>query len=101
MQMQGAVLRKTKLEGADLSGARLDGVDFNAASLQTANLSRANFKEAILNEADLRGANLRYAVGLTREQVELARIDKNTLMPSHLKVKWNSETKFEILDKKN
>lgn len=99
--MQGSILRRTKLEGADLSGARLDGVNFEDAGLQTANLSRANLKGANLNRTDLRGANLRYVVGLTREQIELALIDKKTLLPNYLKVKWESETKFEVIDKKD
>jgi uncharacterized protein YjbI with pentapeptide repeats len=101
MHMQGSILKGTKLEGADLSGARLDNVDFEDAGLQTANLSRANLKGANFNRADLRGANLRYVVGLTREQIELAMIDKKTLLPSYLKVKWASETAFEILEQKN
>jgi len=95
------VLKRTKLEGADLSGARLDGVNFEGAGLQTANLSSANLKGANFNRADLRGANLRYVVGLTREQIELAQIDKRTLLPSYLKIKWASETQFEIIDNKS
>ena len=99
--MQGAKLIGTKLEGADLSGARLDNVNFEDAGLQTANLSRANLKGANLNCADLRGANLRYVVGLTREQIENSLLDKTTLLPHYFKIKWATETSFEIFDNKN
>ena len=99
--MQKSVFKNSRLEGADLSGAQLESTNFEDAGLQTANLSRAVLKGANLNRADLRGANLRYVVGLTREQLEPALIDKKTLLPSYLKIKWASETEFEFLDEKN
>ena len=86
------------MAGADLTGARLERANLEDACLQTANLNRAFLNDTNLNRTDLRGANLRYVAGLTREQVKLARIDKNTLMPDYLKVKWTSQSAFDILD---
>lgn len=94
-QMQESKFRGAKLEGADLSGARMEETDFEGASLQVANLSRAVLKNSNLKGADLKGANLRYTTGLTKDQIESALIDKTTLLPSHLKVKWKSEKEFE------
>ena len=56
-----------------------------------------------LKGADLKGANLRYTTGLTKDQIESALIDKNTLLPSYLKIKWKSEKEFEChpVEKKN
>ena len=99
--MQDTVLKGAKLEGADLSGARLERANFEDAGLQTANLNHANLIGANLKRADLRGANLHHVVGLTREQIELALMDKKTLLPSYLKIKWTSETVFEFLDDKS
>ena len=99
--MQDTVFKGAKLEGADLSGARLERANFEDAGLQTANLNHANLIGANLKRADLRGANLHHVVGLTRKQIELALIDKKTLLPNYLKIKWTSETAFEFLNDKN
>ena len=94
-QMQESIFCGAKLEGADLSGARMEGADFEGAGLQVANLSRCVLKNSNLKGADLKGANLRYTIGLTKDQIESALIDKNTLLPSYLKVEWKSENEFE------
>jgi uncharacterized protein YjbI with pentapeptide repeats len=83
------------MAGADLTGTRLEGANLEDASLHTANLSRAFLKDTNLTRTDLRGANLRYVVGLTWEQIEHACIDKSTLLPDYLKVKWTSQNTFE------
>jgi uncharacterized protein YjbI with pentapeptide repeats len=99
-QWQNSNLKGAKLEGADLSGARCEGTNFENAGLQTANLNRSVLKDANFKGADLRGANLRYVVGLTREQIEMAQINSKTLFPSYFKIKWTSETIFELFENK-
>ena len=64
------------LRGADLSGANLDDADLSGDTLNGANLSGAS-----LRNADLRGADLTRAKGLSQEQVNLARGDKDTKLP--------------------
>ena len=95
-KMQDTVFKGAKMEGADFSGAQLEGTNLEDAGLQTANLNRAVLRGANLTRTDLRGANLRYVVGLTREQIKLAIINKKTLLPHHIKVKWTSETSFDF-----
>ena len=89
------------MEGAELTGARLDGADMEGAGLQVANLSRAVLKNTNFKGADLKGANLRYVTGLTKEQIESTLIDRKTLLPHHLKIKWITETEFECQDSKD
>ena len=62
------------------------------AGLQVANLSRAVLKNTNFKGADLKGANLRYVTGLTKEQMESTLIDRKTLLPHYLKIKWITET---------
>ena len=94
-QMQESIFCGAKLEGADLSGAKMEGVDFEGAGLQVANLSSGVLKNSNLKGADLKGANLRYTTGLTKDQIESALIDRNTRLPSYLKVEWKSENEFK------
>jgi uncharacterized protein YjbI with pentapeptide repeats len=74
LNLRGADLRSTKLDGADLIMADCQGADFSGASLKGANLHRADlssarFVGADLSGADLRAANLSQAV-LIRTNVE-------------------------------
>ena len=74
LNLRGADLRNTKLDGADLIMADCEGADFSGASLRGANLHRADlqsarFVDTDLSGADLRAANLSQAV-LIRTNVE-------------------------------
>ena len=74
------------LAEADLSGANLAGADFQAARLTNAdltgaNLTGANLWYADLTGASLEGANLQGVDHLTREQLESAVVDGDTILP--------------------
>lgn len=75
----GADLRKTDLMGADLRGACLI-----AANLRGVDLSGADFIGADLRDADLCGANLTNSIFLTQAQINTAKGDSHTKLPSIL-----------------
>ena len=97
-------LREADLSGADLSGVNLSGVNLSGvnlsrADLMEANLSGANLRRADLSGADLSGAYLKLAdlsgadlaradlwgaIDLTQKQLNSARIDERTRLPSYL-----------------
>jgi uncharacterized protein YjbI with pentapeptide repeats len=84
-----ANLSGANLGGADLSRANLIEANFRDATLSRADLSNANFFGANLIDAYFRGADLRHAnlmrcKDLTREQIDSAHTDENTLLPDHL-----------------
>lgn len=94
--LTGAKLDEGKLDGALLEGAtlptaRLVNATLRGADLTDANLSDANMTEADLTGADLTGARLEGtllagadltdAVGLTLEQLQVAKIDAATRLP--------------------
>jgi hypothetical protein len=78
--------------GSDLVGADLRGADFRgrtlrgslaiAADLRGARLDRCDLLGVDLRDADVRGADLRRALFLTQTQVNAARGDAATLLPS-------------------
>lgn len=80
--------------GADLIGADLAGADLSAASLRGAylvgaNLTRADLRAADLTGADLRGADLSGAdltgsIFLTQSQLDSAKGDLDTTLPTSL-----------------
>ncbi|MCC0699964.1 pentapeptide repeat-containing protein [Clostridioides sp. ZZV15-6383] len=75
----GADLRKTNLIGADLKWRFLI-----AANLKDADLSGANLIGADLRDCDIRGANLENSIFLTQLQVNTAKGDSNTKLPTSL-----------------
>ncbi len=111
--LQEATLVSANLQKADLKHANLQGADLRFASLQKADLQGANLQEsylfgANLQEADLRvanlrgadfgdpevspvtnlaGADLRFAMGLTQEQLDPACGDDKTELPEALTIK--------------
>jgi dsDNA-binding SOS-regulon protein len=97
-------LTSANLSRANLTNARLHfsilvDADLSGASLQIANLSGANLSGANLSRANLFGANLTDAymdgaIGLKREQIELAWIDERTTLPEDLE-----KVKPEILER--
>ena len=67
-------LHNTNLQGADLSGAQLQKACLRAAQIQGADLRGAR----------LQGADLTVVANLTQDQINVACIDENTLLPEGL-----------------
>lgn len=74
-----ADLRKKELRCTDFRGCLLI-----ATNLEEANLSGADFIGADLRDANLRGANLSQSIFLTQSQINGAKGDSRTLLPSTL-----------------
>ncbi|QKV96689.1 pentapeptide repeat-containing protein [Streptomyces sp. NA02950] len=81
---RGADLIGARLRGADLRGANLRGALLIAADLTRADLSAADLIGADLRDADLSGADLTGALFLTQAQLNAARGDTATRVPSAL-----------------
>ena len=54
---------------------------------------KCNFEGALMNSSELQGANLYSSIGLTKEQIESAIIDRRTTLPGYLMddPKWYEE----------
>ncbi len=87
----GISLRRANFSAADLRRVNLSGADFSEVDFRGANLSGAN-----LSGTNLSGANLRHAVGMTKEQIELAFIDEQTQLPNYLTVSREEWLKEKI-----
>ena len=74
MNLSSALLIHVNLSEADLSRADLSGASLIGVNLTDANLYRVN----------LSGAKLSGTIGLTRQQLLLARADAHTKLPSGL-----------------
>jgi len=79
LDIHGAFVRRTVLDGANLSNANLSGADATNASFRGANFQDANLQGTILEGADLTDAK-----NLTVEQLEQAVIDEHTKLPPDL-----------------
>ena len=75
----GADLRGAELKGVDLRGAHLIGADLRGADLRM-----ADFIGADLRGADLRGADLTGSIFLTQSQLDAAKGDARTRLPTSL-----------------
>jgi uncharacterized protein YjbI with pentapeptide repeats len=84
MDRRGANLIGAKLRGADLRGADLRSAYLIAADLRQADLMAADLIGADLRDSDLRGAHLARSIFLTQMQVNAARGDAGTTLPSSL-----------------
>lgn len=78
--LAGRDLRKTDLTGANLRGALLVGADLRGADLGHADLTGAD-----LRGADLAGANLETSLFTSQVQLDSARGDARTNLPSRLR----------------
>jgi len=116
--LRGADLCNAKLMQAKLNGASLEDADLTAAylikaDLSGANLSRADLTQAVLSEADLsgvdfegteltdtflNGANLKDALNLTCDQLDLANYDKDTIFPDYINIKWSPDGYCECFE---
>ncbi|WP_096271235.1 pentapeptide repeat-containing protein [Paucisalibacillus globulus] len=74
-----------KLKGKDLRGVTLRGAYLIAADLRNSDLRGVDFIGADLRDADLRGANLSTGMFLTQMQINAAKGDGMTRLPSHIK----------------
>ncbi|MFB9928634.1 pentapeptide repeat-containing protein [Amycolatopsis halotolerans] len=81
---RGADLIGAKLAGADLRSTNLRGAYLIAANLRGADLRRADLIGADLRDADIRGADFTDSLFLTQSQVNAARGDAATKLPSRL-----------------
>ncbi|WP_116200590.1 pentapeptide repeat-containing protein [Amycolatopsis circi] len=81
---RGADLIGAKLAGADLRSTNLRGAYLIAADLRGADLRRADLIGADLRDADVRGADFTDSIFLTQSQVNAARGDAATKLPSRL-----------------
>ncbi len=79
---RGADLIGAKLSRADLRGANLRGAYLIGADLRRADVRHADLIGADLRGADLSGADLRGAVFVTRTQLNAAKGDGRTRLPS-------------------
>jgi hypothetical protein len=75
----GADLKGADLKGADLRRAYLIGADLRGADLRMADLRGADFRDA-----DLKGADLTGSIFLTQCQLDAAKGDDDTKLPSSL-----------------
>lgn len=83
---KGMDLIGAKLKGANLKGRSWRGAFLIAADLRESDLRYCDFIGSDLRDAKLHGANLQGSIFLTQAQVNAAEGDKNTKLPSHLKV---------------
>ena len=75
----GKDLRKANLKEADLSGAMMI-----AANLKECDLSGALLIGVDMRDADIRGANLSKSIFLTQAQINTAKGNQFTKLPSRL-----------------
>lgn len=83
---KGMDLIGAKLKGANLKGMSWRGAFLIAADLRESDLRFCDFIGSDLRDAHLHGANLQGSIFLTQAQVNAAEGDKNTKLPSHLKM---------------
>ncbi|NRD79510.1 pentapeptide repeat-containing protein [Bacillus sp. BRMEA1] len=81
---RGADLIGANLKGADLCGVNFRGAYLIAANLRNSDLSGADLIGADLRDADLSGANLGESIFLTQMQINSAKGDSQTKLPSHI-----------------
>ncbi|MBV9231864.1 MAG: pentapeptide repeat-containing protein [Chloroflexi bacterium] len=81
---RGADLIGAKLKGADLRGANLRGAYLIGADLSRADLRMADLTGADFRDADLRGADLTGSIFLIQSQLDAAKGDIETKLPSSL-----------------
>ena len=81
---RGADLIGARLAGADLRAANLRGAFLIGADLSGADLGLADLTGADLRDAELRNADLTTSIFLTQSQLDAARGDARTRLPSSL-----------------
>jgi uncharacterized protein YjbI with pentapeptide repeats len=89
IDLRGADLVGKRFRGTELRGASLRGAVLIGADLRGADLSLADVTGADLRGADLRGADLRTALFLTGTQLDSAKGDRTTRLPSWHTPRWH------------
>ncbi len=82
LSLAGAHLAGAMLSKADLTGVVLSGADLSDARLRDANLSGAWLDEADLTNTRLSRTDLTHVGALSQEQVDAARGDRSTRLPT-------------------
>jgi uncharacterized protein YjbI with pentapeptide repeats len=82
--LRGADLIGARLKGADLRGANLRGAYLIGADLRGADLRMADLTGADLRDADLRGTDLSGSIFLIQSQLDAAKGNTETKVPSSL-----------------
>jgi hypothetical protein len=77
-----ADLQGAHMEGARLKNAYLRGANLQGANLQGAHLANADLFQANLADADLRHADLGTVTHVMQRQIETARGDRETMLPT-------------------
>lgn len=92
---RGINLLGAKLKGANLRGANLRGALLIAADLRGADMRVTDLIGADLRDTDLSGANLTGSIFLTQAQINSARGDMTTKLPSSIRIPdhWQKEAK--------
>lgn len=85
LNQRGADWMGKNLKGKDLRGTDLRGSYLIAANLQNAHLQVVDFIGADLRDANLRGADLSTSLFLTQMQINAAKGDRSTKLPSYIK----------------
>jgi uncharacterized protein YjbI with pentapeptide repeats len=98
-KLQGALLRRARLQGANLMGAHLCGADLRGANLTGAHLCgadlrRANLELAILQWSELQGADLQKA-NLEGAELQNAKLGQAILKGANLKKATLQEANLE------
>lgn len=83
---RGQDLIGAKLRGADLRGVNLRGALLIASDLREADMRVTDLIGADLRDANLSGANLTGSIFLTQAQVNSAKGDRDTKLPSSLRI---------------
>ncbi|WP_416829224.1 pentapeptide repeat-containing protein [Ectobacillus polymachus] len=83
---RGRDLIGAKLRGADLRGANLRGALLIASDLRESDMRVTDLIGADLRDANVSGANLTGSIFLTQAQVNSAKGDRNTKLPSSLRI---------------
>jgi uncharacterized protein YjbI with pentapeptide repeats len=103
-KLEGAKFNEAEMEESNLEGATLQGAIFLNACLTEASLRHADCRKAQFGGAKLEKAWLESAkfgsenpgddaIGLTQEQLSSANFDKNTILPSYLRLNGRNSTK--------
>ncbi|MGE5405382.1 MAG: pentapeptide repeat-containing protein [Candidatus Saccharibacteria bacterium] len=81
---RGANLMGADLRKADLRGANLRGAYLIAADLRGTDLGGTDFIGADFRDTDIRGADLSHSIYLTQSQINSAKGDQQTKVPSSI-----------------
>lgn len=86
-RMENASFEEAHMEGASLNGAHLEEASLMGARLEGTKLLGTYLERTTLKRAHLEGADLRWAEGLTQEQLAGAFLDEKTILPDYLQEK--------------